>query len=239
MKQLVMLAAGLGMAASLTACGGDDDTDATNDFAGQKGEAIAEAAKTDMGDLKSARVNGSITTDGQAIDLDLQLNSEGDCTGSIGVDGGKAELLGVGGQTWMRPDEAFWSAFAGDSADQLVSLVGDKWVVVPSDSESFNEFCDLDGLLEQMLDGKDESDSTYTTGDTSEIDGDEVVAVDNKDDEGTSTGYVLVDSPHYLVKVEKTEGADSGSVSFSDFDADVDVEAPADDEAIDLDSLGG
>ena len=47
---------------------------------------------------------------------------------------------------------------------------------------------------------------------TDTVDGDDVVAIDNKDPEnGDSTGYVLVDDPHYLVKIEKTDGGDTGT----------------------------
>ena len=70
------------------------------------------------------------------------------------------------------------------------------------------------------------------------MDGDDVVKVENNDPEdGPSIGYVLADDPHYLVKVERTEGDEQGSVTFSDFDEEFDVEAPADDDVVDLSSL--
>lgn len=229
--------AALGVTAALTGCSGDDGSD----FAESPAEDIVAAAKADMGDLKALKVSGTVNNDGQEITIDLQVGSGGDCTGSIGVDDGTAELRGVGGDTWMRPDEAFWRSFAGDSAEQVLSLVGDKWVVIPADEESFNQFCDVNDLLDELLKDQDEEDkSTYTVTGTEDLDGDEVVLVDNEDPEdGTSTGYVLVDDPHYLVKIEKTDGEDSGTVSFSEFDEDFDVEAPAEDEVIDLNTLGG
>lgn len=139
----------------------------------------------------------------------------------------------------MRPDEAFWRATAGSSADQVISLVGDKWVVIPAEDDSFNTFCDVQDLLDQMLKDDDEDKSTYSKKGTEDVDGDETIAIDNKDPEdGTSTGYVLVDEPHYLVKIEKTDGEDTGSVTFSDFDEEFEVEAPGDDEVVDLDQLG-
>lgn len=139
----------------------------------------------------------------------------------------------------MRPDEAFWRATAGSSADQVISLVGDKWVVIPAEDDSFNTFCDVQDLLDQMLKDDDEDKSTYSKKGTEDVDGDETIAIDNKDPEdGTSTGYVLVNEPHYLVKIEKTDGEDTGSVTFSDFDEEFEVEAPGDDEVVDLDQLG-
>ena len=139
---------------------------------------------------------------------------------------------------WFKPDEAFWRASAGELADQIIALVGDKWVVVPASDDGFDQFCDIDDLLDELLTDDDE-EPTYTKGETEEVDGDEAIAVEHKDKDGSSTGYVLVDEPHYLVKIEKTDGEDTGSVTFSEFDAEFDVEAPADGEAIDLESALG
>ena len=234
MARIGLAVAGLGAAAVLTACGGSDSS-----FADESADDIVKAAKSAMGDLTAVKVSGDITSGGQQISLDLQSDSDGNCTGTIGLGDGTAELLGVDGKTWMKPDEAFWQTFGGGSADQVMSLVGDKWVLIPAEGESLSQFCDVNDLLDQML--KDEEDgSTYSKAGTDTVDGDDVVAIDNKDPEnGDSTGYVLVDDPHYLVKIEKTDGDDTGSVSFSDFDADFDVEAPAEDDQVDLNNLQG
>jgi hypothetical protein len=190
-----------------------------------------------MKDLDSVKVSGAITNDGDETQIDIQTNADGDCTGTVGVQGGTTQLLGVGGDVWFKPDEAFWRENAGDTADQIIAAVGDKWVVVPTGEEGFDQFCDVDDLMDNIL--KDDDDkSTYTKGDTSDVDGDKAVAVDDKDSKGTSTGYVLVDDPHYLVKIEKTEGDDTGTVTFSEFNKDFDVEVPADDEIVDLSTLG-
>lgn len=232
MNRLPLFVTGLGLAAaSLTACGGDSGSD--EDFAKKSGSDIADAANDAMDGLTSVHFGGTISSQGEEVELDLQASSGGDCTGSIRIGDGSVELLGVDGTTWMRPDETAWRTLAGDSADDLISLVGDKWVVIPEDEESFNEFCDLDDLIEQMLED-DDDDATYTTKGTDEVDGQDVVAVESKSDEGVSTGYVSLEDPHYLVQVEKTEGDSTGTMTFSDFDADVDVEAPADDDVIDL-----
>jgi hypothetical protein len=231
MTRIGLAIAGLGMAAVLTACGGDDFTD-------QSGEEIADASKAAMKDLDSVKVSGSVSTDGAETRIDVQADADGNCTGSIGVGDGTAELLGVDGEVWFKPDETFWRDNGGADADQIIAAVGDKWVVAPEGQDGFDQFCDVSDLMDEML--KDDGDeSTYTKGDTQDVDGDKAIAVDNKDSKGTSTGYILVDDPHYLVKIEKTEGDDTGSVTFSEFNADVDVEAPADDEIIDLSTLAG
>ncbi|ANH37913.1 hypothetical protein I601_1477 [Nocardioides dokdonensis FR1436] len=229
--------------ASLVACGGDSDTGAGGDsgsasaFAEQDGAAIRDAAGDAMGDLESLRVQGDLTVDGQEISLELAASTSGDCTGTIGIDGAEAEVLSVGGESWFRPSEEFWQAQAGSQADQIIDLVDGRWVVLGED-DGFSEFCDLDELLDELVDDSDE-DTTYETGETSDVDGTSAVAVVSTDEDGeVSTGFVAVDEPHHLLRIEKTEGEDPGSVVFSGFDEEVGASAPADDEIVDLDELG-
>ncbi|MFC7497128.1 MULTISPECIES: hypothetical protein [unclassified Nocardioides] len=223
-------------AAALTGCGGDDGGGGGEDFEGQSADEIVAQAKKDMEGLKAVRVSGSVTTDGQEIELDMQLNTDADCTGTIGFGGGTTELLGTGGSVWMKPDEAFWKSFAGDSAEQVMAVVGDKWVVVPASEDGFAELCDLDELLGELID--DDDDTEYENTGSEEIDGQEVLAVEGTGEDGASTGYVLVDDPHYLVKVEQTDGDEPGSVTFGEFDEEVTVEEPGKGESIDLNSVG-
>lgn len=239
MRGIGLAVAGLGAAAVLTACSGSDSGgDDGSAFAKEPAEDIAAAAKSAMADLNSLKVSGEVTSDGQQISIDLQTDVDGNCTGSMGIDDGTVELLGVDGSTWMKPDEAFWTSFAGEGAQQVMSIVGDKWVVIPSDGDSLSQFCNAGDLIDQLV-KDDAEETTYTTTGTDTLDGQDVVLVDSDDPEnGVSTGYVLVDEPHFLVKVERTEG-DVGMVTFSEFDEPVEVEAPAADDQIDLDNLAG
>lgn len=238
--RMALAITGVGALALLAGCsGGDSDDGDGGDFAKKSGADIAAAAKADMADLESMRVAGEITADEQAVSLDLQVASGGTCTGTMGIGDGNVELLGVDGDTWMKPDEAFWRLSSGDTADQIMAIVGDKWVVLPADDDSFGQFCDLDQLLDEMLDDDDDTDTTYTVKGTDEVDGEDVVTVESTNDDGTSLGYVRVDSPHRLLKIERSAGDQTGSVTFADFDDDVDAAAPSDDEVIDLNSLSG
>ena len=224
-----LLVVALGTTA-LSGCGGGDD------FTEQSGKEIATTAKSAMGDLKSVQVKGAITADDEQVDIDLSLSTAGDCTGTIGIAGGSTELLGVDGKVWLKPDAAFWKAAAPDTADQVQAIVGDKWVLFPDQSGGFGELCDLDELLDELV---EEHGASYSKAGEEKVEGDDVVAVTSKDDGETSTGYVRVDEPHYLVKMERTEGDQPGSVTFSGFDEEVEVEAPADSEVADLSSLTG
>src|SRR3954471_16883600 len=81
-------------------CGGKDDGgDSGGDsaFAKQSGDKIADAAKTDMKALDAVKFSGEINTDGDTIKVDIQTSSAGDCTGSIGIGDGTAEVAAKDG----------------------------------------------------------------------------------------------------------------------------------------------
>ena len=217
-----------------TGCGGKDDEGGDSDFAKQSGNKIAADAKAGMKALEEVKFSGEITSGGDTISLDIQASAAGDCTGSIGLGGGTAEILAKDGTNWFKPDEAFWRANAGDSADAIIQAVSDKWVL--DSSSNFAQFCDLDAFFDNIFEEKEGSSEYKTTG-TDEVDGKKVVKVEQKDDEGTSVGYVLVEGDHYLLKLERTEGDEPGHLDFSDFNKEFEVTAPADDEVIDLSTL--
>jgi len=235
MTTRIRAAAALALLTLAAGCGSDKGDDgADSDFAKKSATEIADAAKADMKKLDAVKYSGEISSDGQAISLDIQASSAGDCTGSIGLGEGTAELLSKDGDNWFRPDEAFWRQQAPDDADVIIAAVGDKWVV-DTDAE-FAQFCDLDAFFDNVFaDEKDGSD--YKTVGTDEVDGQDVVKVENTDDKGTSTGFVLVDEPHYLLKIERTEGDEPGKIEFSEFDEEFEVDAPGDDEVVDLSQL--
>lgn len=213
-------------------CGGKDGGD--SDFAKQDGEKIADAAKKDMLTLDAVKFSGEISSGGDDISLDIQASSAGDCTGTIGIGDGTAEVAAKDGSNWFRPDEAFWRANAGDSADAIIAAVGDKWVL--DTDANFSQFCDLDAFFDNVFKDDSEGGKYKTTG-TDTVDGQDVVKVEQSDDDGSATGYVLIDGKHYLVKIERTEGDDPGTLEFSDYNEKFEVDAPSEDEVIDLSTL--
>lgn len=239
--------------ALLTACGGDSEDDpgndsgresgrdsgggassaAAEDFTDKSADEIAAAAKQATGELTSVRLVGELKDDNQKIGMDLVASKSGDCSGSITLGGSKAEIRSLDGTTWFRPGEAFWRAEGGDQADQLIALIGDKWVVQPGD-EGFAEVCDLDSLLDEVV---DETDNTYEKGEVSDVEGEQAIAITATDEDGEqSIAYVLVEGEHFLARLERP-GPEGGTVTLSDFNEEFEVEPPADDEVIDLNDL--
>jgi hypothetical protein len=221
-------------AVALTGCG--DGGGDGGDFADQSAEKISEAAKDAMGDLKAVTIDGTLSSEGQEIDIEMSIGEGGDCTGSFGTQGATAEILGVDGTVWFKPDAAFWELFAGpEIAPQIIAAAGDKWVTLPEDDTSFKPFCDIEEFLGELV---DDEESSYTKGELEEIDGEETIEIiSDRPDQGTSSGFVRTEGAHYLVSIVKDEGEDPGEVTFSGFDEQPDVEAPAEDEQVSLEDL--
>jgi hypothetical protein len=218
---------GLGMAAVLAACGGG--------FAEESPETILEETEKDMKALSSLRMEGEITSGEEELTFDMALDTNGDCTGTMGVAGGQAEIISVDDRSYMKPDAAFWESFAGGVADQIQSVVGDKWVVMPGEQGDLSDMCDLDELLSDL--GGEDAGKAEVEG-TEEVEGQETVKVSTETDEGDPlTVWISTDDPHHILKMEVTEGEEPGTITLSEFDEDIDVEAPSEDEVIDLEQL--
>jgi hypothetical protein len=51
--------------------------------------------------------------------------------------------------------------------------------------------------------------------------------------------WVATEDPHHILEMEVDQGDEPGTITFSEFDEELDVQAPAEDEVIDLEQLGG
>lgn len=216
------------LAASLTACGSGSG------FADQSASAIMKQAKKDTTSLHSVRLTGSITQSGGKLAIDLAADDRGDCSGTMGVSGGKADVLSVDGSSYLRGDEAFWRASAGDAADQVIGLLAGKWAKLPSGQDDFSQLCDVDKLL-----AGDGTTKKYTKGKVGSVGGKEAVEILVTKGSETAHAWIATEGRHYLLRLDKSGGTEPGSFRLSDFDEPVDAKAPAEGEYVDLGKLGG
>lgn len=229
------LAAGVLLLAS--GCGSSGD--GGDSFAGQPVKDITKAASADMKGLKSLRIGGDLTTNGQKLHLDMQSTTDGDCQGSVRVDKGSAQVVSSGGSYWMKPDAAFWEQQAPDQSELIEQAVGDKWVSVPS-SSGLDEVCHLDNFLKAFNDAStDDPSASPSNAGSEQVDGQDAVKITGTSDGQQLAAWVASDDPHYILKIEVGGGTDGGTLSFSDFDEPVDVKTPAPSDVADLSKLGG
>lgn len=251
--RLAAAVAGAVMLTATAACGGDEESKdssgdssseaSENGFADKPIKEIQDAALADMKSLESVRMAGDITTDGEQMSLDLRLTTSGDCTGSISSDGAKAEIIGLGEESYLKGSKEFWTQSAGPGGEQqaeaLIGLIGDKWAKVPGGG--FTEICDLDDFLDNLDDSSDadsEKEKGEVVGET-EVDGTPAVEIVSEEDGEETTVWIgSEEDKHYILKMEVVGGDEPGQFTFSEFNEPLDVKAPAKDEVVDLGAMG-
>ncbi|MFI9581426.1 hypothetical protein ACIHCQ_06180 [Streptomyces sp. NPDC052236] len=63
-----------------------------------------------MKGAQSIRMAGEFTSEGEQTSIDIAVDTNGSCTGTMGIDGSKADLLRVSKMMYMKGDEKFWRA---------------------------------------------------------------------------------------------------------------------------------
>lgn len=196
----------------------------------------------DMKALESVRMSGASSPDKDKVTLDLVLTSRGDCTGTIAFDRAEISYRQVDGTTYVRGNRAYWQETVGSpqAAQQVLSVVGDKWARLPESGTGLATFCDIDDFMREFKTDRKATgdDKTVTTvGEVSEVDGVDAVEVITKKGQETTVTWVAVESPHVVLRIESAGGDEPGSFRLDGFDESVEVAAPAADEVVDLGSL--
>lgn len=179
---------------------------------------------------KSYSVKGEIKED-QTLGLDFKIAGD-DLTGSVTVDGAKADLLRITGQAYLRGDEKFWTAAAGaKSGPTIANLLGNRWAKPSTKDESFQEFFQITDPAQLLKpDGPVKKNGTKTINGVEAVD-----LVDSGSDAGHL--YVAATGEPYPLALEGPPG--KGQVTFGDFGATFDIKAPAPADVIDVDKLKG
>lgn len=215
-------------------CASDKDgpakaEDAATDqaFSSQSASEILGDAISAMRGVRAMRLGGSVPNDQGLTDFDLAVDSEGDCVGSFGMRGGRAQVIVVGGQKrFLKGDAKLWTAILDATrGPEMHALVGNRWVQPPKSVMDLGVACDLDAFLDGFLGGFDSKEAGGDTGDLEEIDGREAIPIIDTDDGDTVKAWVATGEPHYLLKIE-IDGDEVSKLTFSDFDEPVNAEAP-------------
>lgn len=236
----IALALALSATLALGACGDDSssggasgDGNAAEEYADTAPDEVVDDILKAMGELESVRLSGQMVEDGDTLDLDVQISKSGECEGTVGMEGSCSfELMQVDGVSYFKPDSDFWEAQGGAAGQQLMEMADGKWVTNSKDPEGFGDLCDLDNFIEGLEDGPEDS-SIDGTGD---VDGTPAVKlVFTSDDGNEGIAYVAAEDPHRILRFDVEN---EGKVDFTDFDEELSVEKPADDDTFDLASLG-
>jgi hypothetical protein len=219
----VALSASLALAAggTLSACGGGTKL---NGEQKKTGSEVAQDAINALRGTSSVRMAGKATSNNAPVTLDLTFKGN-DTKGSLSTNGTSFQIVKIGDKAYIKGDKATYTSIAGAAAAQLI---GDRWLLMSGDKAS--------GLTDITLGSFTSSFSSTSkwskTVEQTKLDGEKVVVVTDTSD--GSKLYVANTGKPYPLNAEKA-GSDGGSLTFSDYDKDVTISAPAD--AIDVNQL--
>jgi hypothetical protein len=159
------------------------------------GTEVATAAADALEGAGSAHVAGTIGTDGaQTIDLQLQ---GADVLGSVTMDGQTIQLLTVGGVSYLQAGADFWTG-SGVPADAAGQLDG-QWVIVPPEgAEEFGALT-LSGFADELRNPSDGAFEDEVR--TEQLDGQDVLVARQANG---SEVYVAAEEPQYPLKTTTT-----------------------------------
>jgi len=245
MRTIRRLAAAVALVTASAGCSVYDDL-TTTDFAQQDADAIVAAASEAMLGVTSLRMTGQVRDGGEQFFVDLSMDRDDRCTGTFRVGGSHLDIRRIGDRAWLKGEAGAFNRLGGGSVPrQALDRLSSSWLLV--DARTARRLCDFEGLLAtfevvdfgQEQDGRKgsgkgsskqaEGDATVpsTVVEETTIDGDKAVHLTaspgGAHDENT---WVLSEEPHHVVKLESTSMRDGGTLSFSEFDAPVEVEPP-------------
>ncbi|WP_431781127.1 hypothetical protein [Streptomyces chumphonensis] len=204
---------------------------------------LEEATREATLALDSFRMRGTLPVDGVTTEMDLTLSRDAGCRGTMRQDTGGLDFVGLNdGTGFMKADADFLRNGPDEELpDRAIELMADRWIDMGSSDNAFEDFCDLDTLLDDLTaddaGGGDSGGSDYSVGAPRSFEGREVLPITGEEEDGDPLTILVAndDENPRILRVESDGPEGEESLTFSEFDRPVSVEAPED--AVTLEDL--
>ncbi len=210
----------LAAAASITGCGSSGPPG--NGIASKPALEILAAAKRATDAARSVHIAGTVASEGLTLNLNLDMLEGEGAKGKISEGAISFEVVRIGNTAYIKGSEAFDERFGGREAAKLLN---GKWLKAPATS---GQLATLGALtdLRQLLDPVFAQRTNLRKGSITKIDGRDAIAL--SDVARSTTLYISTTGRPYPVAIEGANGsAASGTVTFSEWGAQVKLKAPA------------
>ncbi|MGP3968054.1 hypothetical protein [Streptomyces sp. 6N223] len=249
LQTVAVAAAGL---LALTACGSDkesasqgaDGQESTDGATGETGESeageslaslppeeIADRAQEALQSATSLRMRTLGDPEVTGIGLDLHMDRDGSCDGSVTQGGaGSVELLvREDDEVWMKPDTAFWQSQLAVGDASTVSLLDGSYLYGHTSDPEMSQLagtCSL-AALQADIESDDGSGGADQVGPETEYNGTPVITLSGPDDEGNEvTMLIATEGEPYPLLVRTMENGTETEIELSQYNEPVEFEEP-------------
>ncbi|NJP68362.1 hypothetical protein [Streptomyces spiramenti] len=189
-----------------------------------------DSALAEFAAAESLRLSGSLVDEGSRMELDIWLDSDGDCSADIAMEGeGAMTILKSADLVWVKADDLFWeTAGLYELGEQLDGryLHGSTWDPAMA---GFTELCVLEELTGDLP--VDEFDARIDERGRSDLDGVPVVDVEVTERDGeTATMRIAVEAPHYLHEISAVEDGERQRMLFDHYNEPLEITPPGPEE---------
>ena len=220
-------------ALAIAGCGGDTDSEGekakpASDLSGLPADELLERAKAELRDSPMLTLDGEVTTDGEAIGVDLSYIGEDAADGTLNLDGANIKLRLVDELVYIKGDREFWVEAVGeDKADLAIEFIDERWMSTAAEgNEDFAIIVSRTAFFDDAL----TPDGKVSLTDPKTIDGVACLGIrDSADDEGILYVDRKTGRPVVLT-------GDDGELDFSYDKVDMPTK-PAKDDVVDADAL--
>ncbi|MGW0736915.1 hypothetical protein [Streptomyces sp. NPDC002851] len=228
----------VGALASPVVAAGDD-----NGVADLSAEEIAREARKAVKGLSSVHVEADVQARSvtSVRELDLSMDRDANCTGTVEQYAGSFELIRQGDKLWIQPDERWIDARLPGLTDRAKSRLRDGAYIAttvksPQGAE-IAPLCDLDGIERRLSQQSEKAaEARLTKGSTTKVEGKPVIQISARTDTVEAEAFIATEGKPYPLRITGRSKAENATIAaeFSDFDKSVKVKAPPADKTIGL-----
>ncbi|MEW1870250.1 MULTISPECIES: hypothetical protein [Streptomyces] len=216
---------------ALTGCS-EDPNEGTNGVGRLSADRIQSRAQKAAESVGAVRLHGTVVTSGRTYTLDMRLKEQGGI-GSVTTEGETFRLLRVDDELYLKAGAEFWGHEDGEKGGEAdaaaAGKLAEKYVKVPQGDPSYKKFVgftDKDVLLGGLLTLHGE----LATDGHHEQSGVRTIRVTGDEGAGGTLDVSLEGEPY---PVRLVRAGKAGTLTFSSWGADFELEEPAEDETLD------
>lgn len=189
-----------------------------------------DSALAEFADAEALRLTGSLVDAGSRMELDIWLDSDGDCSADVAMEGeGTMTILKSADLVWVKADDLFWEvAGLHELGVQLDGRYLHGSTRDPA-MAGFTELCVLEELTGDLP--VDEFDVGIAEQGRSDLDGTPVVDIEVTERDGeTAVMRIAVEAPHYLHEINAVEDGEQQRMVFDRYNEPLEITPPRPEE---------